>query len=100
MPIIEIDVGQLLLAALLVVATFAANVFVGAIIARRVGVGKSGDYLIGFITGAIGTAIPLFFITGSFPVGLDFALTFVITAGLAWGVARWARTGDGNKRGG
>ena len=89
MPPIEIDARMLLLIPL-VLATFIANIFVGAKVAQRVGVGSTGDYLVGFIAGAIA----LFFISGSFPViGLDFVLTFIITAGLAWAIAKWARMG-------
>lgn len=94
MPPIEIDARMLLLIPLIVLATFIANIFVGAKVAQRVGVGSMGDYFIGFIAGVVGTVVPLFFIRGSFPfVAFEFVLTFIITAGLAWVIAKWARMG-------
>ena len=67
------------------------NTVIGAKVARRVGVGSTSDYFIGFIAGAIGTVIPIYFIRVYPPLGI--LLTIPISAGLAWAIAKWARMG-------
>lgn len=62
------------------------NIVVGAQIAQRIGVGRGGSYTIGFVSGVIGTAS-----IAILPYG--FVLCFIVSWGLAWAIAKWARMG-------